>query len=322
MIVNLAHGFIFRDMKSIQADLADIAKLLAPPQCKTKNIEFLTNGDVSQRILVYQSGNIMIEDVKEDDHYLRQLIFTSNINQIQSEIRLKYNGDIRDGISTIERGMLEGDYQFLTCEWLKVMLLAFVLNTDILDTERSSNVLILGAGGGVFPTFIAINFENSNVSAVDIDNSLIEIGQRFFSIDPKINIHIEDALVYVDSLQDSKFDYIFLDICIGNSEIPTPPPQFTDPQFLLKVKNSLSENGVLSINTFGNSDQKRIIYSQILTVFDGVLKVKCVVDSNEIIFCTRSVLTTERVELGSVALSDKKDWDISMGLGDYKKQLH
>ncbi|CAG9326557.1 unnamed protein product [Blepharisma stoltei] len=330
LFVKLNHGFEFSTMQAIQQELSEIAQFLAPPMGKSSRIAFMTNGDIGERAVVFQNGNMIIEDVKEEETYLRQLIYLTNVNQIQSEIKLKQvlNTDsplhAENSPAVKQGGLLEADYSTLTCEWLKVMLFSLAFNSNtIFGNEEMINVLILGAGGGVFSSFLLSHFQNIQVFAVDIDSSLIDIGRRFFGAKEsnRQQIIIEDALVFVENCRDLQFDLVFLDICAADSHIPTPPPPFTSQDFLRKLKNLMTENCVLSINTFGTAHQKENSIKEILKSFESLYKISCKEDTNDILFCLKKIITQSQIEDNLKIIEERKTWDSSLNLSDYLSAL-
>mmetsp|Transcript_28074 Transcript_28074/g.27764 ORF Transcript_28074/g.27764 Transcript_28074/m.27764 type:complete len:322 (+) Transcript_28074:366-1331(+) len=317
-------------MLEIKQELSEIAQILAPPMCKSPSIVFMTNGDIGERAVVFQNGSMIIEDVKQGEIYLRQLIYLTNVNQVQSEIKLKQVLSTEcplhaENSPAVSQGvLLEADYSTLTCEWLKVMLFSLAFNSNtIFGNEGIVNVLILGAGGGVFSTFLLTHFQNIQVFAVDIDSSLIDIGRRFFGVKEsnRHQIIIEDALIFVDNCRDLLFDFIFLDIGAADPHIPTPPPAFISQDFLRKLKNIMTENCVLSVNTIRTDPEQENSIKEFSKSFESLYKLSCEEDTNDILFCLKQVITQSQIEENLKIIEERKTWDSSINLSDYLSAL-
>ena len=124
IFVKLNHGFIFKNLEDVQNELKNIVLALVPPVCNTAKIPFMTNGDIGERALIYANDRIIVEDVKEGDYFIRQMLFLSNVNQIQSEIRLEIsdNNELYNENSIVPYP-IKANYQFLTFECQRSMLL-------------------------------------------------------------------------------------------------------------------------------------------------------------------------------------------------------
>ena len=199
------------------------------------------------------------------------------------------------------------------------MLLALGLTPEI-SLTRPIKILILGAGACVLPEFLIVHFPNCEVSAVDIDSQVVDIGRRFFGVldDSRLHIILEDALLLVNTLPGAEFDYVFLDICIGDSNVATPPPQFTSLEFLGSIRRIMTSEGVLAINVFGNEFQIDRVVDESRGVFQKMFKCTCKDDTNQILFCLKTESLEEFnwkvVARGIERIELEKNWDRTMAL--------
>lgn len=321
--IYLGRGYIFKDLLGVQEELKTVVLSLLPPNCNTTKVPFMTNGDIGEKSLIYHNNNILVEDVKEGDYYLRQLIFLSNVNQVQSEIRLEIQdqgGEELFSEGSLLKGRVTGNYSFLTFECQRAMILSLAFFPEIV-LNKPFKLLILGAGACVLPTFLLKFFNNIEITAVDIDPQVVEIGRRFFGVpqDPRFHVFIEDAILYTKNYTGEAFDHIFLDICIGDPKIQTPPPQFTIPEFTSFLSKNLTEDGILTINMIGNDMQISKIIGEIREVFSNLYKCKCKEDTNQILFCVKKKceIDWKSVVKGVKELEEAKNWDTTMGLFEY-----
>jgi len=96
LIVTFRREHKYGNWDEVQAELENCVRHLAPAGlCDNTDIPFLSLGcHVGMRITCYEgksdiSGSFVVEDVKNEDHELRRLVFLDNPHVIQSEARLK-----------------------------------------------------------------------------------------------------------------------------------------------------------------------------------------------------------------------------------------
>ena len=140
---------------------------------------------------------------------------------------------------------------------------------------------------GVIANFILKFFENTEILAVDIDSQDINIGHTYFGVgqNNRFSVCIEDALQFVQNYSGPEFDIIFLDICIGDSKVQTPPPQFTNPSFTSVLNRMIKNDGNLCVNLIGSDFQIAKMENEFKEVFAKVFRCKCKDDTNKVLFC-------------------------------------
>lgn len=119
--------------------------------------------------------------------------------------------------------------------------------TEIRMTPKLSSILLLGLGGGSVIETIREEFNcQAPVTAVDIDNIIIDIAQEEFNINrfKNVNIIYADALDFVMKCTD-KFDLIILDVFVGKHV----PLAFTDEVFLKHLLQLVNAGGHIVFNT-------------------------------------------------------------------------
>jgi len=115
-----------------------------------------------------------------------------------------------------------------------------------IDQRKIEKVLLLGLGGGSVVSLLTKNFGlKSQITAIEIDQEVIELASKYFEINSYDNLSIvkSDALDFF-KINTQKFDLIIFDIYV-DSEIPS---SFETKNFLLTLKNSLANNGLLIYN--------------------------------------------------------------------------
>ncbi|HKR04065.1 MAG TPA: methyltransferase domain-containing protein [Bacteroidia bacterium] len=108
------------------------------------------------------------------------------------------------------------------------------------------NVLLLGFGAGSVPELLFEEFKiNCTITAVEVDDKVIELGKKYFNTErfEKLELICADALEFVQQCN-SKFDLIVLDLFIDNKV----PSQFESPGFLLALKKLMGNKSILLFN--------------------------------------------------------------------------
>jgi len=106
-------------------------------------------------------------------------------------------------------------------------------------------ILILGLGAGSIPAILTSYGRNYHMTGVEIDPEAIRLAKKYFNLDYHTNLQIiiADAMQYVAETKE-KYDMICVDLFI-DYEIPT---QAELPDFLVTLKNILSEKGIIIYN--------------------------------------------------------------------------
>ena len=108
--------------------------------------------------------------------------------------------------------------------------------------------LILGLGGGTAAKYIRLYWPEAEITGIDIDPDMIELGKRYLGLDQlNVKIKIQDAYDF-----GGKFDLIIVDLYNGEYF----PEKFGKMEFLNKVKTSITKNGVAIFNRTYYGDKR------------------------------------------------------------------
>jgi len=126
-----------------------------------------------------------------------------------------------------------------------------------LDKLAINNVLILGFGLGSIPIILEQIFNKKyHYTAVEIDETVLYLAQKYAMphIDSPIQFICADANSYVMQSQE-KFDMIAMDVFLDD----VVPSVFESDEFLQKIQQLLSPNGILLYNrlAYTNEDVKK-----------------------------------------------------------------
>lgn len=329
LLVSLSDFFEDMEMADIQEYLSEAVTRFVQPNCFISDIPYMSNGDLTKKTMIYRVGDMIIEDVKDEDIYVRQLIFMTNFTQIQSEIRLKLvkntdNPLFAENSPVVKGGyLIEPNYDFLTFECQRAFLISLAFNPIPILADEPSKVLILGAGGCVLPSFLFKHFENLQIITIDLNSELIDICKRFFGVpnDSRLEITIQDALEYVNNASDT-YDFIMLDICVAIPGESTPPLRFIDHDFLVKLKSLLSNTGILALNLIVIDWQYKLILEALSKAFHSIYRHKCKEDNNQILYCLSTDLEdVSIIDRDMAAIERTKHWDKTMNLSGISSSI-
>jgi spermidine synthase len=100
---------------------------------------------------------------------------------------------------------------------------------------KPQKVLLLGLAGGCNARLINRYYPEAQITAVEIDQTMVDIGQKYFALEKVKNLQIvvADALDYVINLpEDENFDLVLVDCFVGQQI----PKKLENIDFLKKLK--------------------------------------------------------------------------------------
>ncbi|EKE04242.1 MAG: spermine synthase [uncultured bacterium] len=180
---------------------------------------------------------------------------------------MKFDDSYQSGI--INHSTYQGNLPYVN-----YFLLAPIFNQNI------KNILILGMGTGKLATdFLKLIPALKSIDIVELDPKVVNIDETYFDFESnkKINIHIQDARVFVRNTK-NKYDLVILDIYTGSGL----PYRFMTEEFLQETDTVLNPDGLLITNTFGIQD----INSDNNYIFKSLLKTYQSVFNNTVLFPT------------------------------------
>jgi len=172
---------------------------------------------------------------------------------------------------------------------------------------------------------------NAEIVNVDIDPVVVKLAKKYFDYKDGNNVKtvIKDGRVFVKRalLKNEKFDWIVLDAFNGDYI----PEHLMTKEFLTETKGLLSDNGILTANTFSSSllyDYESVTYQNVfgkLQIFQAPTK------GNRVIFASKNKklesfpkvsdkliesLSNFGIDVNSVMknIDDNVDWDTSSRL--------
>ena len=109
--------------------------------------------------------------------------------------------------------------------------------------SANSNVLILGLGGGTIAEILTNKYDSLKIKGVEIDPVIVELGKKYFYLDERIDIIVEDAGTYIGK-DSSKYDIICVDLFFRDKASDL----LNNEKFLTQVREHLKDKGIVIIN--------------------------------------------------------------------------
>ncbi|KKW09623.1 MAG: hypothetical protein UY49_C0042G0007 [Microgenomates group bacterium GW2011_GWC1_49_7] len=144
----------------------------------------------------------------------------------------------------------------------------------VIPSPEIRSILVLGVAGGTVIHLLREIYPNAVITAVDIDERMIEIGKKYFSLSSisGLTLTVADARNYVME-QKKKWDLVVIDLYIG----ATIPPFVGEEQFLRALKTIMTAHGILLINYLYELEYRRLsdIYlAKLQNIFSRVIDTK------------------------------------------------
>ena len=123
-----------------------------------------------------------------------------------------------------------------------------------LSTVQSSkfkvqSCLILGLGCGDAARLINEVWPKAQITGVEVDQKVVEIGKKYFGLGEVLNLEIfvADAIKFVDTkykIPNTRYNLILVDLYLGKDY----PKEAESKEFLNGLKNVLNKDGLVIIN--------------------------------------------------------------------------
>ena len=162
-----------------------------------------------------------------------------------------------------------------------------LLFSGLLMIDDPKRILIVGLGGGTMSNTLHELYPEAYIDNVEIDPAVIKVAREYFGFfeNERIKTHVEDGRIFVKraKLRKESYDWIILDAFNGDYI----PEHLLTVEFLEEVKSLLSEDGVLTSNTFSISELYAHESATYQAVFDEFYNVSNDRNGNRIIVAKR-----------------------------------
>lgn len=352
ILVSFGRKYDFGDQQQVQEELNGIVLQFLPQNVSADDkIPFLSISDgIGSRTIVEEgilatSGKYFIEQVLDNqsgvDVQLRRLVFASNVNIIQSEVRIVEDvaGKTSNAKTSASKKKKKKNRSKTRREIVDTSFLSFAYHKGIIaallacsSTEHTSNRqsgLIIGLGGGCLAQFIHDHVASvTSITVSELDGAVLQIAEKHFGFTPsdRMRVVIEDGLEYVARLaveDPASTDFIVVDVDAKDTTqaMSCPPIEFTSERFLRHCHAVLSCHGILILNISCRADD---LYQEILLRLQAIFQSekkpqrKAVFDVqpskddvNRVVFCVKTAPSqSKRASTANRNVADIKDDEI------------
>jgi spermidine synthase len=232
--------------------------------------------------VVHQERSLYRNILVEDNNDLRCLKFNVKSNKTQQSCFLK---------SQPEK---------LVFNYTKLLMASLLLN------DNPKRILIVGLGGGTMSNTLAQLYPESQIDNIEIDPAVITVARDYFDFleSDKIKTYTQDGRIFIKRalLKKQTYDWIILDAFNGDYI----PEHLMTKEFLQEAKALLSENGILSSNTFSLSKLYAYESATYKAVFGDFYQVANSANSNRIIVVSKKGFTNTTISENVINDLDEK----------------
>ena len=165
----------------------------------------------------------------------------------------------------------------------------------LVTSQQPERILIVGLGGGTMSNTLHQLFPDAKIENVEIDPAVISVAREYFAFFENDNVtsKAQDGRIFMKraAIKKQKYDWIILDAFNGDYI----PEHLMTKEFLEEAKHLLTENGVLSANTFSVSKLYKHESATYKAVFGDFFNVSNNKNSNRIILTSSQPLPDGKV---------------------------
>lgn len=163
----------------------------------------------------------------------------------------------------------------------------------MLFNDAPTNIVQLGLGTAALTKFSYRQFPHAHVTAVELNPSVIAICHSMFKLpqeDQRLSILEMDANDYIHAPQRvGDIDVLQVDLYDATARGPV----LDTPEFYVACRDSLSDNGVMTVNLFGDHPSYAKNLKAIRFAFDQVIALPEVHDGNIVALGFKNAITPD-----------------------------
>lgn len=186
-------------------------------------------------------------------------------DSFNSDIKVLYNEEGMLGqIMVVDYPVYENNNYNQPHDYIRMMMFNRIIQTiyrpnsstnkyfpyaDILINEsahqlKGGKALLLGLGGGCVANELVNH--NFDVDAVELDERVSIAAKKYFDLNPKVKVYIDDARRFLNH-SNQQYDLIVFDVFKGEEN----PTHIITSESLEIIKKSLTSNGLIVLNGYG-----------------------------------------------------------------------
>ncbi len=181
-----------------------------------------------------------------------------------------------------------------------------LLMTSLLVIPQPKRILIIGLGGGTMSNTLTELFPQSQIDNVEIDPAVIKVARNYFGFFENDNVktYNQDGRIFIKRalLKKQQYDWIILDAFNGDYI----PEHLMTKEFLQETKSLLSDEGVLSANTFSLSKLYAHESATYKAIFGHFYQVRNQANANRIIIVKQNGSQTNTLNKKNIKQLNKK----------------
>ena len=159
-------------------------------------------------------------------------------------------------------------------EYVQQMMLWMLFN------DHPAHIVQLGLGAAALTKFCHARFPDAKVTAIDLNPNVITMCREHFKLpedDARLQVIEMDALDYVLSpARHGSMDVLQVDLYDAEAQGPV----LDTPEFYQACADSLTDNGMMTVNLFSNEENRRKNIAAMEQAFDAVVWLPEVHDAN------------------------------------------
>lgn len=219
-------------------------------------------------------------------------------------ILVEDNGDLRclkfnvKSTKTQQSCFLKSQPRQLVFNYTKLLM------TGLLFNDEPKRILIVGLGGGTMSNTLAQLFPQSQIDNIEIDPAVITVARDYFGFveNEQVKTYNQDGRIFIKRalLKKQAYDWIILDAFNGDYI----PEHLMTKEFLQEAKALLSNNGILSSNTFSLSELYAHESATYKAVFGNFYQTSNKANSNRIILVSKKGFSADSINLNNSLNTD------------------
>jgi spermidine synthase len=235
---------------------------------------------MAKQLLFWLTLCCLISEAQAQVIHQERSLYRNILVEDKGDLRcLKFN--VRS-TKTQQSCFLKSQPQHLVFNYTKLLM------ASLLVIPEPKRILIIGLGGGTMSNALAQLYPQSQIDNVEIDQAVINVARNYFSFVENDNVktYNQDGRIYIKRalLKKQQYDWIILDAFNGDYI----PEHLMTKEFLQETKALLSEEGVISANTFSLSELYAHESATYKAVFGDFYQVKNQDNANRIIIVNRN----------------------------------
>lgn len=193
------------------------------------------------------------------------------------------------------------DHLSIRAQYIAALISApFIVSAlSLVDSDNDGKAILeIGLGGGSLDMFLHQLNPKLNITAVELDPTVVSIAQKWFNVknDKTRRTITADGLEFVKRAEKNgdKYDVVFLDACDSSKSIPCPSKLFRTIEMYNKFSSIVKSTGALIVNILSqeeNANEVNEIIEDLSQYFGSCLKVSITAEVNIIAICTKQAIT-------------------------------